>query len=946
MKKVSLIFMVIFALIGGAFAQTTPAGTQIQNQASATYLDSAGNPQTANSNLAITVVQAVYGFSITPNGTEAAPGQTQNQVPGSTVNFKWVITNNGNNADSITLSTLQGTSDNFDFGSPTIYEDLNGNGSVDAGEPIITTPLALTAGQTKNLVVSGVVPGTATPAQTGNLDLTGVSVGDNTKTDSGNFARATVINDANPTLSKLASAPVLNGTSGLYEITYGLTGSNTGNLPAKSRPSVITLAAAQDGILISDTIPAGTSYVAGSATGGAGATGTTSVVYFNGTVWSTTEPAAVTRVGLLMRDATPAGNNSNDTLNVGATYNLSFKVSIPAATAGGTVFTNVATLDFRNNNGTTNNTTTSNTTTTTAPTLKATAIGPSGQPVGVASGTATYTDPISGVLFTYNRSGNGAATPTPTDQETVLTATTGTTVTFVNTVRNTGNTTDIFTISHDSSNILNNLPAGYSVALFQSDGVTPLSSGVTLASGADYTVVVRITIPATAVISATANITAIIKSTSSSNSDITRDIIVAITSGQSVDIRNNDNSTGTVPPAGTTNASASQTTNPGTVVNYPLTVTNTGTVDDNYALTATGLPSGSTVQFYVDTNGDGLPDGAPITNTALLNTTDIVQLVAVVTVPANAAPVLNAPITFIATSNSNPSGATDSIVNTLTINAVNALVLSPDRSSNIPSPGTVVYAHTLSNNGNSSASVTLSPAASGTAGFSYLIYHDVNNNGSVDAGDILLYNGTSSTAVNVAANSSIPVLVQVSAASGLVDNTTDARQITAVGNFAGPPAGSATSVVTDTTKIVVGKLDLQKTASTATASPRTAPGVLAAASEITYTIVATNLGSGALSNVIIFDPIPAYTDLKLNGATTVTVTNCPVGATCAVEYSTNNGSTWTTTLPTDTNANGYSDEATRVTNIRVVVTGLTVGTTVNAFPAGAAITIVFTVSVR
>jgi trimeric autotransporter adhesin len=147
---------------------------------------------------------------------------------------------------------------------------------------------------------------------------------------------------------------------------------------------------------------------------------------------------------------------------------------------------------------------------------------------------------------------------------------------------------------------------------------------------------------------------------------------------------------------------------------------------------------------------------------------------------------------------------------------------------------------------------------------------------------------------------------------------------------------------------VLGKLDLQKTANVATASPRTAPGVLASASEITYTIVATNLGSGGLSNVIVFDPIPTYTDFKFGSAS---VTGCPVGSTCQIQYSIDGGTNWTNTAPADTNttgtSNGYSDnqDATRVTNIRVVVTNAT-STPVNLFPSGAAITITFTVSVR
>ena len=946
MKQVGLMLVALFALFGtAAMAQTTAANTQISNQASATYLDSLGNPQTTNSNVAITVVQAVYGYSITPSGTTyAAPGQTQNQIPGSTVNFAYQITNTSNTSITVNLAVAQeatGTDgDTFDLTTPTIYDDANQNGQVDFGETIITSVslTQLAPGSVKYFVVAGGIPSATAAGGRANINITSSGAAPaSAASDNINFARVDVINDADLTLAKTASAPVLNGTSGLYEITYGLSGSNAGNLPAKSKPAVATVGTAQDGILISDTIPTGTTYVAGSATGAAGAAGTVTVVYSSttsGTTWSATETSPVARVGLLMRDATPGDGISTNTLNIGATYNLNFKVSIPSTTAGLTTISNVAAVDYRNNGNTANVNVPSNTVTSTYPELKATAIGPFQKPVDAAVPTlSSYTDPVSGLTFAYVRSGVGYPTNT-TDTETVATAPSGTVVTFVNTIRNTGNTTNTFNVSVQS------VTAGYSAALFQSDGSTGLSAGVTLAPGADYNVVVKITIPAGSTPSATANVTAVIKSDAGTSSDITTDVLTAITSGQNVDIRNNDSLPGTVPLTGTTNTGVAITTNPGTTVYYPLTVQNTGVVNDTYVLTSSGLPSGSTVLYYLDTNGDGLPDGSPISSTAVLNPNQIVQLVAVVTVPANAAPATAAAVIFTSTSNSN-STISDSITNTLTINAINSLLFTPDRSSSITSPGTVVYQHTLKNNGNSSATITLAPGT-GVAGFTYVIYQDNGSTpGAIDATDTLLYSGTS-TSLILAAGASTPILVEVTAISGLADATVDARAITASATFS---AGSASATVTDTTKIVLGKLDLQKTVNSATAFPRTAPGVAAATSEITYTIVATNLGSGALSNVIIFDPIPTYTDFKLGSAS---VSGCPVGSTCSIEYSIDGGSTWSTTAPADSNntgtSAGYSDnqDATRVTNLRVVITNASS----NTFAAGASITLTFTVSVR
>jgi hypothetical protein len=106
----------------------------------------------------------------------------------------------------------------------------------------------------------------------------------------------------------------------------------------------------------------------------------------------------------------------------------------------------------------------------------------------------------------------------------------------------------------------------------------------------------------------------------------------------------------------------------------------------------------------------------------------------------------------------------------------------------------------------------------------------------------------------------------------------------------------------------------------------------------------TNVGSAPVTNVVVTDAVPTYTDFKFGSAS---VTGCPSGAVCAVEYSTDGGSTWSLTAPADTNTNGYSDagDAARVTHIRVRVLN-TGSTPVNAFPSGTVLTILFTVSVR
>ena len=90
-RILALVFLVVAALMlaSSAFAQTTPAGTQIRNRASATYQDLSGNTFTTVSNEVITVVLPVYGISILPDDSGETPPVTpalsQNAIGGQTM---------------------------------------------------------------------------------------------------------------------------------------------------------------------------------------------------------------------------------------------------------------------------------------------------------------------------------------------------------------------------------------------------------------------------------------------------------------------------------------------------------------------------------------------------------------------------------------------------------------------------------------------------------------------------------------------------------------------------------------------------------------------------------------------------------------------------------------------------------------------------------------------
>lgn len=132
---------------GPAFAAAPGAGTEIGNQATASYVDSNSATQVATSNKVITKVQQVGSLTlVSDNNVKVAPG--------GTVYASHILTNTGNGADSFTLSV---TSSNPDV-TPEIYADANGDG---LPEGKLTGDQALAAGGKLQFLVAYKAPGSA-----------------------------------------------------------------------------------------------------------------------------------------------------------------------------------------------------------------------------------------------------------------------------------------------------------------------------------------------------------------------------------------------------------------------------------------------------------------------------------------------------------------------------------------------------------------------------------------------------------------------------------------------------------------------------------------------------------------------------------------------------------------------------------------------------------------
>jgi len=953
MNKLFALLVAALILFGAVMAQQTPAGTNISNQASASYIDSAGQPRTTTSNQVITVVQQVYSFTITPNGTETdppppGPGQIKTALPGGQVIFNYVVTNTGNGTDTINLSTALGTSHNFNLLNPNIYLDTNCNGNLDAGETTPITSVTLGMGQQACVIVTATIP--TNTSGYGNLNLVGTSQAGTPSdptddvVDNDNWARAVASNQATLTAFKSASptGPVTPGST----ITYTISGSNTGG-SAASGVSVTGLNGT--GILISDTIPTGlevSTMPTGSAGAGTGTTTTVQMVFStDGTTWAAlnTSNLPLTGNGTIAVGMFISGG-SGAFFPQTASYTFSFQAKVPDSAPAGTNYSNTATVRFdANGDGDADDpgeTVTTNTTTNTVAAAYNVAVGPFEHPTGALTGTGPYT--VGG--YTITRSG---------DQQTIASVNSGTTVIFRHTLRNTGNTADSFTLSFSGA------PTGWACSLVADDLTTPISGPVgPLAANApnsDFNFALKCQVPATYP-SSTATITITATSVNDpSKSDTTTDVVSAVADGFRFDLygdltapyqasKTSDGEDNTSDDPDDTSpfrpTIPSTPANPGTSVTYRLRIDNLNPNNqaDNYLLLVRPLQNFpgqvDSVLFYADADDDGIPDGAPISNTGLVNSGDTFKYLAVVTLKANAAPV-SVGFNFEAKSTASTSEGLDWVYAQIDVNLVAQVTLDPDRSGTVTSPGTIQYTHTLTNNSNTPLSCYVG-GNGGSYGWTYQYSTDGTN----------WYGALGNVSVGVDPNTRtqtiyVRVLVPAGEPIGRTDvNTVQARCFVTYPSNPLATNPDAQDTATETTTVVGGDLRLTKSAVSYignTSNVRHPTGATAyPGDEIEYTIVAENIGTGNLTQVVIADPLPSYTTFV---SVSASATGFPTGS--VIFYSTD-GTNWSATPPASVPTGGTVYVAVNTSDID----GPNQITNADTMPPGAKITITFRVQVQ
>jgi hypothetical protein len=521
-----------------AFGQATTGGTQIQNQASATYSDGT-NSYSVNSNTVTVTVANVAGLTITPDG-----GSVPTVVSGQTgVDFTFTVTNSGNFPTQVRFPA-SGAAIGIS-GSATVTQaviDVNGNG-IDGGDIDIfgngsavlypSSPY-LARNASFNVVVRVSVNAAAAAGSTVSVTL-GDAAGDNVASNgsaaevrtsvppsvtlTGSESEAvgsistTVENDAQLRLGLTAPAgPVALGSN----VTYTWVLDNTGARAVSSRTLTNAPVGSNTGVFVIVPVPARTTFASVTPPAGVTVLYSTSALTSDpvtGATWTTVAPpaATVTRVAFNVgASLAPAANVSN--MQFVVTVNTGINATLPLYEIGDAFGRNSVSANITDqsgdavvNKGDGNadfneprfgvdalSATQGFQLPTTLTQVGSVLFGPSGAPaaVGPTNNNDDYT----------NRSVAPAAIAGLSHLSTLASATT---IDFTNTVQNTGNADDTFTFTAPT------VPAGFTVQISTNGGTsfTTLSGGgsttLAVAFGASANVIVRVTAPAgTAVLQA------------------------------------------------------------------------------------------------------------------------------------------------------------------------------------------------------------------------------------------------------------------------------------------------------------------------------------------------------------------------------------------------------------------------------------------------------------
>lgn len=238
------IAVLAWAVTGTAWAAGTPAGTLITNQATVDYTDSNGNPLQALSNTVTTAVAQVASVTVDPDRASGA-------TPGDVIYYAHDVTNLGNGDDTIDLASVSSNG-----WVTALFADNDASGTFTVGDTLLADSDGDTVPDTGILAADGIfrilasvtVPGGTIDGTTDTMTVTGTS---SAGASSDTSIDTTTVNAPDLTAVK-SVAPVGPQPPGAV-LTYMIVVTNGG-------------AGSAAAIVLTDPIPANTTYVPGSIT--------------------------------------------------------------------------------------------------------------------------------------------------------------------------------------------------------------------------------------------------------------------------------------------------------------------------------------------------------------------------------------------------------------------------------------------------------------------------------------------------------------------------------------------------------------------------------------------------------------------------------------------------------------------------------------------------------
>lgn len=852
-----LLYILLVAAAGSLFA-ATEAGTIIKNQASASYRDTQGVRRVTTSNVVETVIRQVAAVELTISQTK--PG-----IAGHEVNFSHTLVNTGNGDDQFEVE-VQSSGSDFDLENLVFYSDSDRDGQADSFVPVTRTPL-LRSGESWNFIVAGLVPFDVLDGESGSIVVNVASAFNNAVADANTDAVV---------VTELAVIEVSKQISELQSVSPG--GPFTVQIHY-SNPSVVAAA----NVVLIDALPPGMSYVPGSGRWSAS----------GATVLSDSNPLDVqSGVRYCAYDSSCTGlpeantDNDNDSVNqvtaivetvaAGESGFIEFEVAVAANLASATLFntaellyTTAGAQQVRINSNV----------------VPFTVVAGAGVVINGSLGSNAdgVDEPLEKTESVFGADSNLPVCTSPnldpdgdgfgvenSQSCIVLDLQAGSSVFYANTVWNTGSDIDAF----DITTVNSTFPANTVFRLLAADGQTPLldtnGNGVPdtgpVFPGASYQIVLQVLLPAG--VSGNNNgvpfgITTVATSIMDALVSNTMLNLLHNITAASVDITNVAElgdaaalglGAGPEPVAVTTLQSV-----PGGTVDFDLVVNNTADFPVQYNLAATIISDFSSIDLPDQWRVDFLlQDGSVVSNTGLISAGDFVNITARVSLPEQA----TASVTSLYFQASNDFYAVQDIKHdAVEISAVQSLLLGIDQEGQAQPGGSRVYPHTLVNTGNTDVnniSLTVSDSRAGQ-GFSSVLYEDTDGNGVFGAADQLI------NSVSLAAAESKVLFVRVfvpATASGGSSNLTELVVSSA----------TETLSVTDVTNVSSGNITVLKEQ----ALDNQCDGVLDSSYSsntfsvepgnncVRYRLIATNVSSESVINVVVADATPTFTSYTDN----------------------------------------------------------------------------------